>query len=69
MVAEWLTLALRGRAHVTYKAAVSADGHTAAPGRQTWISSPASRALVHEMRAAAGAVGLASAPCSPTTRC
>lgn len=59
MVAEWLTLELRGRAHVTYKAAVSADGRTAAaPGRQTWISSPASRALVHEMRAAAGAVGV-----------
>jgi diaminohydroxyphosphoribosylaminopyrimidine deaminase/5-amino-6-(5-phosphoribosylamino)uracil reductase len=59
MVAEWLTLELRGRPHVTYKAAVSADGRTAAvPGRQIWISSPASRRLVHEMRAAAGAVGV-----------
>jgi diaminohydroxyphosphoribosylaminopyrimidine deaminase / 5-amino-6-(5-phosphoribosylamino)uracil reductase len=59
MVAEWLTLELRGRPHVTYKAAVSADGRTAAaPGRQTWISSPASRALVHEWRAAAGAVAV-----------
>jgi diaminohydroxyphosphoribosylaminopyrimidine deaminase/5-amino-6-(5-phosphoribosylamino)uracil reductase len=59
MVAEWLTLEFRGRPLVTYKAAVSADGRTAAaPGRQTWISSPASRALVHEWRAAAGAVGV-----------
>ena len=30
--AGWLTLALHGRPHVTYKAAVSADGRTAAAG-------------------------------------
>ncbi len=59
--AGWLTLALRGRPHVTYKAAVSADGHTAAAGEgPRWISSPESRALVHEMRAASGAVVVGS---------
>jgi diaminohydroxyphosphoribosylaminopyrimidine deaminase/5-amino-6-(5-phosphoribosylamino)uracil reductase len=57
----WLTLALRGRPHVTYKAAVSADGRTAAAGGgPRWISSEESRALVHEMRAAAGAVMVGS---------
>jgi diaminohydroxyphosphoribosylaminopyrimidine deaminase/5-amino-6-(5-phosphoribosylamino)uracil reductase len=55
--AGWLTLALRGRPHVTYKAAVSADGRTAsADDGPRWISSEPSRALVHEMRAQAGAV-------------
>jgi diaminohydroxyphosphoribosylaminopyrimidine deaminase/5-amino-6-(5-phosphoribosylamino)uracil reductase len=56
--AWWLTLALRGRPHVTYKAAVSADGHTASPGGPRWISSPASRAQVHELRATVGAVAV-----------
>ena len=32
--AGWLTLSLRGRPHVTYKAAVSADGRTASAGRR-----------------------------------
>jgi diaminohydroxyphosphoribosylaminopyrimidine deaminase/5-amino-6-(5-phosphoribosylamino)uracil reductase len=59
--AGWLTLALRGRPHVTYKAAVSADGRTAAAsGGPRWISSEQSRALVHEMRAASGAVVVGS---------
>ena len=59
--AGWLTLALRGRPHVTYKAAVSADGRTASAGDgPRWISSEESRALVHEMRAAAGAVMVGS---------
>jgi diaminohydroxyphosphoribosylaminopyrimidine deaminase / 5-amino-6-(5-phosphoribosylamino)uracil reductase len=59
MVAEWLTLSLEGRPHVTYKAAVSADGRTAPEhGRRTWISSPESRALVHQLRASAGAVAV-----------
>ena len=59
--AEWLTLALAGRPHVTYKAAVSADGRTAAvSGGPGWISSAASRALVHEMRAWMGAVAVGS---------
>ncbi len=54
--AWWLTLALRGRPHVTYKAAISADGRTAAPAGPRWISSPQSRAAVHELRAQVGAV-------------
>ncbi|MGH3138685.1 MAG: bifunctional diaminohydroxyphosphoribosylaminopyrimidine deaminase/5-amino-6-(5-phosphoribosylamino)uracil reductase RibD [Gaiellales bacterium] len=59
--AGWLTLALHGRPHVTYKAAVSADGRTAAAGTgPRWISSDESRALVHEMRAASGAVMVGS---------
>lgn len=59
--AGWLTLSLLGRPHVTYKAAVSADGRTAAAGDgPRWISSEESRALVHEMRAAAGAVVIGS---------
>ncbi len=56
--AWWLTLALRGRPHVTYKAAISADGRTASPSGPRWISSPESRARVHELRAAMGAVGV-----------
>ena len=59
MVAEWLTFALDARPHVTYKAAVSADGRTSrGDGRQVWISSPESRRLVHELRAQAGAVAV-----------
>jgi diaminohydroxyphosphoribosylaminopyrimidine deaminase/5-amino-6-(5-phosphoribosylamino)uracil reductase len=56
--AWWLTLALLGRPHVTYKAAVSADGRTASPAGPRWISSPESRARVHELRAAMGAVAV-----------
>lgn len=59
MVAEWLTFSLTGRPHVTYKAAVSADGRTSrGDGRQTWISSPESRRMVHELRARSGAVAV-----------
>ena len=59
--AGWLTLALRGRPHVTYKAALSADGRTAAAGAgPRWISSEESRAFVHEMRAQSGAVMVGS---------
>jgi diaminohydroxyphosphoribosylaminopyrimidine deaminase / 5-amino-6-(5-phosphoribosylamino)uracil reductase len=56
--AWWLTLALHGRPHVTYKAAVSTDGRTAAAAGPRWISSPASRARVHELRAQMGAVAV-----------
>lgn len=56
--AWWLTLALRGRPHVTYKAAISADGRTAALAGPRWISSPQSRAAVHELRAQMGAVAV-----------
>jgi len=56
--AWWLTLALLGRPHVTYKAAVSRNGRTASSSGPRWISSPQSRAAVHELRAAVGAVGV-----------
>jgi len=56
--ARWLTFALLGRPHVTYKAAVSADGRTASPTGPRWISSPQSRAQVHELRAQMGAVAV-----------
>lgn len=57
--AAFRTLHLMGRPHVTYKAAASLDGRTAtASGESQWISSPASRRLVHEWRAAAGAVAI-----------
>ena len=56
--AWWLTLSVLGRPHVTYKAAVSGDGHTASPTGPRWISSPESRAQVHELRAAMGAVAV-----------
>ena len=61
--AWWLTLALRGRPHVTYKAAVSTDGRTASPSGPRWISSAVSRAHVHELRAQMGgvAVGIGTA--------
>jgi len=46
-----------GLPFVTFKAAVSLDGKVAAAGGDArWISSPASRRLVHSMRAAADAV-------------
>ncbi len=57
--AGFRSLVQRGRPYVTYKAAVSRDGRTApASRRQTWISSPQSRALVHELRAESGAVAV-----------
>jgi diaminohydroxyphosphoribosylaminopyrimidine deaminase/5-amino-6-(5-phosphoribosylamino)uracil reductase len=57
--AGFRTLVLLGRPHVTYKAAVSIDGRVAAPGGEPrWISSPQSRALVHEWRARSGAVAV-----------
>ena len=43
---------------MTYKAAISADGRTASPAGPRWISSPESRARVHELRAAMGAVAV-----------
>jgi diaminohydroxyphosphoribosylaminopyrimidine deaminase / 5-amino-6-(5-phosphoribosylamino)uracil reductase len=56
--AWWLTLALLGRPHVTYKAAISMDGRTASPAAPRWISAPESRAQVHELRAQVGAVAV-----------
>ncbi len=55
--AGFRTVVTTGRPHVTYKAAVTLDGRTASrSGDARWISSPESRALVHEWRAGAGAV-------------
>jgi diaminohydroxyphosphoribosylaminopyrimidine deaminase/5-amino-6-(5-phosphoribosylamino)uracil reductase len=57
--AGFRTLVRLGRPHVTYKAAVSVDGRVAHPGGEPrWISSPQSRALVHEWRARSGAVAV-----------
>jgi diaminohydroxyphosphoribosylaminopyrimidine deaminase/5-amino-6-(5-phosphoribosylamino)uracil reductase len=57
--AGFRSLVRLGRPHVTYKAAVSIDGRVAAPGGEPrWISSPQSRALVHEWRARSGAVAV-----------
>jgi diaminohydroxyphosphoribosylaminopyrimidine deaminase/5-amino-6-(5-phosphoribosylamino)uracil reductase len=55
--AGFRTSVLLGRPHVTYKTATSLDGRTATRTADSrWLSSPASRRLVHEWRAAAGAV-------------
>ena len=51
--------AATGMPLVTYKAAMTLDGKVAAPGGDSrWISSSASRALVHEMRASCDAVAV-----------
>ncbi|MEZ0163273.1 bifunctional diaminohydroxyphosphoribosylaminopyrimidine deaminase/5-amino-6-(5-phosphoribosylamino)uracil reductase RibD [Kineococcus sp. LSe6-4] len=47
----WLTSARRGRPHVLWKFAATLDGRSAAAdGTSRWISSPASRAQVHDLR-------------------
>lgn len=53
----WLTSVRRARPHVTWKYAATLDGRTAAAdGTSRWISSPASRADVHRLRAESDAV-------------
>lgn len=53
------TWAALGRPFVTYKAAVTLDGKTAAAGGDSrWISGEASRRLVHELRAQSHAVAV-----------
>ena len=53
----WLTWARLGRPFVTYKAAVTLDGRLTIPGER-WVSGEESRRIVHELRAASGAVAV-----------
>jgi diaminohydroxyphosphoribosylaminopyrimidine deaminase/5-amino-6-(5-phosphoribosylamino)uracil reductase len=53
----WRTWKSLGRPFVTYKVAVTLDGRVAVPGRR-WVSGEESRQLVHELRAASGAVAV-----------
>ena len=53
----WRTWKALERPFVTYKAAVTLDGHVTVPGRR-WISGEESRRLVHELRAASDAVAV-----------
>ena len=53
----WRTWTSLGRPFVTYKAAVTLDGRVSVPGRR-WLSGEESRRLVHELRAASGAVAV-----------
>ncbi|HET9690528.1 MAG TPA: bifunctional diaminohydroxyphosphoribosylaminopyrimidine deaminase/5-amino-6-(5-phosphoribosylamino)uracil reductase RibD [Acidimicrobiales bacterium] len=53
----WLTRARTGRPHVHWKFAATLDGRSAAPdGTSRWISSPDSRAEVHDLRRRVDAV-------------
>jgi diaminohydroxyphosphoribosylaminopyrimidine deaminase/5-amino-6-(5-phosphoribosylamino)uracil reductase len=64
LTAPFRTLVARGRPWVIAKWAMSLDGRlAAAPGQDRWISSGASRALVHDLRSRvdAIAVGIATA--------
>jgi diaminohydroxyphosphoribosylaminopyrimidine deaminase/5-amino-6-(5-phosphoribosylamino)uracil reductase len=53
----WRTWKALDRPFVTYKVAVTLDGHVAAPGRR-WLTGEDSRRLVHELRAASDAVAV-----------
>jgi diaminohydroxyphosphoribosylaminopyrimidine deaminase/5-amino-6-(5-phosphoribosylamino)uracil reductase len=53
----WRTWATLGRPHVTLKLAVSVDGRAVVPGRR-WVTGDEARRRVHELRAAADAVGV-----------
>ncbi|WP_049576747.1 bifunctional diaminohydroxyphosphoribosylaminopyrimidine deaminase/5-amino-6-(5-phosphoribosylamino)uracil reductase RibD [Streptomyces sp. SBT349] len=55
--AAWLTAVTRGRPHVRWKYAATLDGRVAAAdGTSRWITSAASRADVHRLRARSDAV-------------
>ncbi|MFF8291932.1 bifunctional diaminohydroxyphosphoribosylaminopyrimidine deaminase/5-amino-6-(5-phosphoribosylamino)uracil reductase RibD [Streptomyces sp. NPDC016309] len=59
--AAWLTSVRLGRPYVLWKYAATLDGRVAAQdGTSRWISSPASRADVHRLRAEADAVVVGS---------
>jgi diaminohydroxyphosphoribosylaminopyrimidine deaminase/5-amino-6-(5-phosphoribosylamino)uracil reductase len=53
----WRTWIALRRPFVTYKVAVTLDGRVAVPGLR-WVSGEESRRLVHELRAASGAVAV-----------
>jgi diaminohydroxyphosphoribosylaminopyrimidine deaminase/5-amino-6-(5-phosphoribosylamino)uracil reductase len=53
----WRTWVAQGRPFVTYKAAVTLDGHMTVPGER-WVTGEDSRRLVHELRAASDAVAV-----------
>jgi diaminohydroxyphosphoribosylaminopyrimidine deaminase/5-amino-6-(5-phosphoribosylamino)uracil reductase len=53
----WRTWIAAARPFVTYKVAVTLDGRVTLPGSR-WLSGEASRRLVHELRAASGAVAV-----------
>lgn len=53
----WLHATRTGRPHVTWKLAATLDGRSAAAdGTSRWITGPAARAQVHDLRATADAV-------------
>lgn len=54
---SWRTWVALDRPFVTYKVAMSLDGRVVVPGKR-WVSSPESRRLVHELRAASDAVAV-----------
>jgi diaminohydroxyphosphoribosylaminopyrimidine deaminase/5-amino-6-(5-phosphoribosylamino)uracil reductase len=53
----WRTWISTGRPFVTFKVAATLDGRVTVPGAR-WVTSDASRLLVHELRAASDAVGV-----------
>ncbi len=57
LLGPWATFITRGRSHVTLKVGMSLDGRIATrTGASQWITSPASRADAHALRAGADAV-------------
>ena len=59
LTAAFRTLVTRGRPWVIAKWAASLDGRlTTGPGQDRWISSPESRALVHDLRTRVDAVAV-----------
>ena len=53
----WRVWISRGRPFITYKVAMTLDGRVTVPGSR-WVSGEESRRLVHELRAASGAVAV-----------